>query len=94
MYLAQLANKLRSMERILYLYFARNNREMAVNKLLKMTKALVERYHEDDDTVRYTVDGKPLTWNQYDQELLDAEVEIQRGELTSVEDLEKESWNW
>ncbi|MDL5514141.1 hypothetical protein QSE00_20165 [Arenibacter sp. M-2] len=68
--------------------------DTADNRLLKMIKALVENYHEEDQIVAYTVDGKPLTRKQYNQELVDAETEIQRGELTSVEDLEKESQNW
>lgn len=68
--------------------------DTAGNRLLKMIKALVESYHEEDQIVAYTVDGKPLTRKQYNQELVDAETEIQRGELTSVEDLEKESQNW
>ncbi len=68
--------------------------DTADNRLLKMIKALVESYHEEDQIVAYTVDGKPLTRKQYNQELVDAETEIQRGELTSVEDLEKESQNW
>ena len=68
--------------------------DTADNRLLKMIKALVESYHEEDGIVAYTVDGKPLTRKQYNQELVDAETEIQRGELTSVEDLEKESQNW
>lgn len=68
--------------------------DTADNRLLKMIKALVESYHEEDQIVAYTVDGKPLTRKEYNQELVDAETEIQRGELTSVEDLEKESQNW
>ena len=68
--------------------------DTADNRLLKMIKALVESYHEEDQIVAYTVEGKPLTRKQYNQELVDAETEIQRGELTSVEDLEKESQNW
>ena len=68
--------------------------DTADNRLLKMIKALVESYHEEDEVVAYTVDGKPLTRKLYNQELLDAETEIQKGELTSVEDLEKESQNW
>lgn len=68
--------------------------DTADNRLLKMIKALVESYHEEEDVVAYTVDGKPLTRRQYDQELLEAEAEIKRGELTSVEDLEKEARNW
>lgn len=68
--------------------------ETADHRLLKMIKALVESYHEDDDIVAYTVEGKPLTRKQYNQELFDAEAEIKRDELTSVEDLEKEARNW
>lgn len=68
--------------------------DTADNRLLKMIKALVETYHEEEDTVAYTVDGKPLTLKQYNQELLDAEAEIERGELTSMENLEKEAENW
>lgn len=68
--------------------------DTADNRLLKMIKALVESYQEEDQIVAYTVEGKPLTRKQYNQELVDAETEIQRGELTSVEDLEKESQNW
>ncbi len=67
---------------------------MADNRLPKIMKALLESYHEDDDIVGYTVDRKPLTRKQYGQELLDAEAEIRRGELTSVENLEKEARNW
>ena len=68
--------------------------ETADNRLLKMIKALVESYHEDDNAEVYTVDGKPLTRTKYNKELLDAEAEIKRGELTSIEDLEKEAKNW
>lgn len=68
--------------------------ETADHRLLKMIKALVESYHEDDDIVAYTVEGRPLTRKQYNQELFDAEAEIKRDELTSVEDLEKEARNW
>ena len=97
------------MDQNLYLYYVKNTGKMASldlkqsvqnyidtadNRLLKMIKALVESYHEEDQIVAYTVEGKPLTRKQYNQELVDAETEIQRGELTSVEDLEKESQNW
>lgn len=68
--------------------------DKADHRLLKMIKALVESYHEDDTAVAYTVDGKPLTRAQYNKELLNAEEEIKKGKLTSAEDLEKESQNW
>ena len=72
----------------------RNYIDTADNRLLKMIKTLVESYHEDDNIIAYTIDGKPLTRKQYNQELLEAEAEIQRDELTLVEDLEKEAQNW
>jgi hypothetical protein len=68
----------------------------ADERLLKLIKALVETYQEnkETDTVAYTVDGKPLTQEQYNKELLDAVSEIERGGYTTQEDLEKESENW
>ena len=38
--------------------------ETADNRLLKMIKALVESYHENEDVVAYTADGEPLTRKQ------------------------------
>ena len=66
----------------------------ADNRFLRLVKAMADNYHEKDDAVAYTVDGKPLTLEQYDQELKDAEGEVQRGETISAEDLEKEAENW
>jgi len=65
----------------------------ADERLLKVLKAVVESYREDE-IVAYTVEGKPLTKSEYRQDLLDAETEIERGEYTTQEDLEKESENW
>lgn|SRR5690606_21049716 len=55
--------------------------------------AMAENYHEKDDIAAYTVDGKPLTLEQYNQELFDAEAEIKRGETVTVEELEKKMFN-
>lgn len=65
----------------------------ADEQLLKVLKAVVENYIEND-IVAYSVDGKPLTQRQYRQELIDAEAEIGRGDFTSQEDVEKEAENW
>ncbi len=65
----------------------------ADEQLFKVLKTVVENYKEND-IVAYTVDGQPLTQRQYRQELLDAEAEIERGEFTTQEDLEKEAENW
>jgi len=97
------------MERNLYLYVGKKKNKMATldlrqsvleyvkkadNRFLRLVMAMAENYHEKDEIVAYTVDGKPLTLEQYNQELLDAEGEIKRGETVTVEELEKESDNW
>ena len=66
----------------------------ADNRFLRLVKAMADNYHEKDDVVAYSVDGKPLSLEQYNQELMDAEAEIERSETTSVEDLQKEAENW
>ena len=66
----------------------------ADNRFLRLVKVMADNYHEKDDIVAYTVDGKSLTLEQYNQELLDAEAEIERGETISLEDLEKEARDW
>ena len=65
----------------------------ADDRLLNVLKAVVESYREND-IVAYTVTGEPLTKQQYNEELLMAEKEIENGDFISQEDLEKESQNW
>lgn len=68
----------------------------ADDRLLKLINALAETYQQEKETsvVSYTIDGKPLTLEEYNQELFNAEAEISRGEYIAQEDLEKESENW
>lgn len=65
----------------------------ADDRLLHIVRALVESYQEND-VVAFTIDRKPLTKKQYNQELLDAEEEIEGGAFITQENLEKESENW
>jgi mevalonate pyrophosphate decarboxylase len=65
----------------------------ADERLLKVVKAVMESYWEEE-IVAYTIDGKPLTKLAYKEELKEAKAEIERGEFTTQEDLEKESENW
>jgi len=58
----------------------------------KLEKVL--KKEQQEEIVAYTVEGQPLTRSQYKKELLDAEAEIERGDYTTQEDLEKESENW
>ena len=62
-------------------------------RLLKVVKAVMESYW-DEEIVAYTIDGLPLNKESYKNELNEALEEINRGEFTSQEDLEKESENW
>lgn len=65
----------------------------ADERLLKVVKAVIESYQEDE-IVAYTVNGNPLTRNQYKIELTQAITEINQGKFISQEDLEKESESW
>jgi len=65
----------------------------ADERLLNVVRAVVESYREND-VVAFTVDERPLTKKQYDQELIDAEAEIDRGEFTTQDNLEKEAESW
>jgi hypothetical protein len=65
----------------------------ADERLLKVVKAVIESYQEEE-IVAFSVDGKPITRSIYKAELANAKLEIQKGEFTSQEDLEKESENW
>ncbi|WP_026729494.1 hypothetical protein [Flavobacterium denitrificans] len=65
----------------------------ADERLLKVVKAVIESYQEED-IVAFSVEGKPITRNEYKTQLADAKLEIEKGEYTSQEDLEKESESW
>jgi hypothetical protein len=66
---------------------------LADERLLKVVKAVIESYQEDE-IVAYTVNGNPLTRNQYKIELTQAIEKINQGKFISQEDLEKESESW
>lgn len=65
----------------------------ADERLLKVVKAVIESYQEEE-IVAFSVEGKPITRTEYKIQLANAKLEIERGEFTSQEDLEKESENW
>lgn len=71
----------------------KNYINIADERLLKVVKAVMESYWEEE-TVAFTVDGKPLTKKMYAQELQNGILEVQNGEVISQENLEKESENW
>lgn len=65
----------------------------ADERLLKVVKAVIESYQEEE-IVAFSVEGKPITRSEYKTQLADAKLEIEKGQYTSQEDLEKESENW
>lgn len=69
-----------------------------VQKILAIEQASVlERIAEILDKemiVGYTTDGKPLTKKAYNNRLAAAEKQLKNGDITSQEDLERESEDW
>ncbi len=61
------------------------------------TESLLEKIDkilDEEMIVGYTTKGDPLTKNEYNQRLAEAENQIVRGDYITQEDLEKESGNW
>ena len=61
------------------------------------TGSLLEKINnilDNEMVVAYTVEGKPLTKAMYNERLQLAEQQLQSGEYTTQEDLEKEAENW
>ncbi|WP_035335097.1 hypothetical protein [Dokdonia sp. PRO95] len=65
----------------------------ADERLLAMINALAISYQESE-VIAYTVEGEPLSREQYKQELQEAKAEYKRGEYTAVDDLKKEIKDW
>lgn len=69
-----------------------------MQKVMNVSKAsLLEKINsilDEEMIVGYTVGGKPLTKKEYNDRLLVAEQQIQEGNYTTQDDLEKEVENW
>lgn len=69
-----------------------------VQKLLAVkNELLLEKINnllDKEVVVAYTVDGKPLTIEQYNKNLSEAEKEIEAGDFISQEELETKSAKW
>ena len=59
--------------------------DTADNKLLKMIKALVESYHDDDERISV---------EQYNRELEASEAQIERGEFYTQEQVRQNIEQW
>ncbi len=69
-----------------------------VQKLLSVKDELVlkkiNKILDKENVVAYTVEGKPLTLEQYNKKLLTAEKQVKTGNFLTQEDLEKKSAKW
>jgi hypothetical protein len=69
-----------------------------IQKIMNVSKtSLLDKINsilDEEMIVGYTTDGKPLTKQQYNERLLIAEEQIESGDYTTQEDLEKEIENW
>lgn len=69
-----------------------------VQKILSLNQSSIidkiDEILEREMIVGYTVDGKPLTKEEYNQRIAIAEAQMKCGETLSQEELEEESENW
>ncbi len=65
----------------------------AKESLLAKLKVVIEK-EEKDNVVAYNIEGEPLTLEQYQNELNEAENEIDRGEFLTSDELDKEIASW
>ena len=65
----------------------------AKESLLAKLKAVIEK-EEKNNVVAYNIEGEPLTLEQYQNELNEAENEIDRGEFLTSDQLDKEITSW
>jgi hypothetical protein len=69
-----------------------------MQKIMNVSKASlldkISNILDEEMTVGYTTDGKPLTKKQYNERLLVAEKQIESGDHITHENLEKEMDNW
>ena len=67
-----------------------------VQKLLSVKNELekINQILDKEVIVAYTIDGKPLTKEQYNKNLVAAEKQIKAGNFITHENLEKESAKW
>ena len=65
-------------------------------RLLKAVHAMLGTYVQKyvDPIVGYEADGTPITASTLEQQADEAVTQIERGEYTTLEELEKESEQW
>lgn len=61
--------------------------------MLKDVLQYIEEYKKNK-VVAYSVDGEPLTKEQYINKVEEADASIDEGNYTTLDDLEREAENW
>lgn len=61
---------------------------------MELFESLLEAQSKENDTVAYSVEGKPLNKKQYLQEIQEAEKNIAEGRFKTIAQLENEIKNW
>ena len=64
------------------------------NVLNQIYKVIESKLQDQSHVVAYEANGTPITKAQYVQSIREAEDQIERGEFTTLEDLEEESKSW
>jgi hypothetical protein len=102
----QLLNRIQNFDLILkfvrdntmYVMDLQTTKIMVMLRIMNVSKAsLLEKINtilDEEMIVGYTTDGSPLTTQQYNERLLVAEKQIESGDYSTQEDLEKEIENW
>lgn len=68
--------------------------DKADEKFLNAMYAMMQVYMDEDTVVGYTTSGKPISKKELKKRIKQAEARIDKGELVTQEDLEKEIELW
>lgn len=64
-------------------------------RFLKVVHSMLDTYlKEGDPIIGYEVDGTPITASTFLKQADESMAEVERGEYTTLEELEKESEEW
>ncbi|TAJ05749.1 hypothetical protein DMA11_23295 [Marinilabiliaceae bacterium JC017] len=65
--------------------------EECINEIYQKMHSIIE---ENDSIVGYEASGEPIKKSQFIADIREAETQIEKGQFTTIEDVEKESEKW
>ncbi|TRX45807.1 hypothetical protein FNH22_31380 [Fulvivirga sp. M361] len=80
-------NSIAEIKTILHHYIAETDDVQVLSKLEQYVKKLLSK---EDKIIAYTAQGQPLNQAAYKREIDDAIAEVDRGEIISQEEMEKD----